>query len=173
MHTQQLQTLLDKEAIRELNLNYCRAIDRRDFTALKALYHPDATDDHGSMYQGPASGYIDALPQIMSVMEVVWHMTGNMLIEVDGNRAEGEIYTWSYHRADLGEGAQDLIVGGRYLDHYIKEDGKWFFYRRKIVMDWNQIGVSKCDWQSALFQGTPRGAAPPHDPSNSYFQLIT
>lgn len=172
MATDQLQQLIDREAIRDLIWRYCRAVDRRDFTALRELYHPDATDEHGGMFQGPAQAFIDKLPEIMAPMEVVWHMTGNMLIEVQGDEAEGEIYTWSYHRADLGSGPEDLIVGGRYLDRYRKRDGQWKFQHRKIVMDWNHIGPSQCDWNSILFQGTPVGRADSTDPSHPYFKWI-
>jgi|SRR5690554_2976733 len=172
MSPDSLQQLLDREAIRDLIWRYCRAVDRRDFTALRELYHEDAMDEHGGMYHGPAAGFIDALPQIMGPMEVVWHMTGNMLIEVRGDEAEGEIYTWSYHRADLGEGPTDLVVGGRYLDRYRRVDDCWKFQHRKIVMDWNQIGVSRCDWDSALFQGTPVGRATAEDPGQDFFRWL-
>lgn len=167
-----LQKLIDREAIRDLVWRYCRAVDRRDFAALRTLYTADATDEHGGMFQGPADQFIDLLPSIMAPMEVVWHMTGNMLIEVQGDEAEGEIYTFSYHRADLGNGPEDLVVGGRYLDRYGKEDGQWKFRHRKIVMDWNQIGPSRCQWDSVLFAGTPRGQADSSDPAHEYFQWL-
>jgi len=168
----ELLALLDREAIRELLLRYCRSIDRRDFGALKTLYHEDAVDEHGGMFQGRAHAFIEQLPAIMAPMEVVWHMLGNMLIEVQGDEAEGEIYTLAYHRADLGEGPQDLIVGGRYLDRYRKRDGIWKIQHRRIVMDWNRIGVSLCDWNSALFQGTPCGARQQDDPAAGFFRWL-
>jgi hypothetical protein len=43
----QLQTLIDKQALHELVLRYCRACDRRDFALLRSLYHDEAIDDHG------------------------------------------------------------------------------------------------------------------------------
>ena len=82
-----LQILADREAIRDLLFRYCRAVDRRDFVALRALYHDDAVDEHGGMFAGPAHEFLERLPAIMAPMEVVWHMTGNMLIEVRGDEA--------------------------------------------------------------------------------------
>ncbi len=43
-----LQALLDKQEIEEVVLRYCRGIDRRDFDLVRACYHPDARDHHGS-----------------------------------------------------------------------------------------------------------------------------
>ena len=50
--------LLDKQAIAELIHGYCRAADRRDVAAIRALYHPDATDDHEL---GSTEGYFKIL----------------------------------------------------------------------------------------------------------------
>jgi hypothetical protein len=41
------ETLLDREAIREVMARYCRGIDRLDVELIKSAYHPDAFDDHG------------------------------------------------------------------------------------------------------------------------------
>jgi hypothetical protein len=56
--TDTLQTLLDKQALHELALTYYRACDRRDFALVRALYHDDAIDDHGSMFSGTADEYV-------------------------------------------------------------------------------------------------------------------
>ena len=53
-----LQTLLDREAIRECIFSYCRGIDRADEDALRGSYWPDATDSHGP-WKGSAASFID------------------------------------------------------------------------------------------------------------------
>ena len=43
----QLQYLLDRQAIADVLVTYSRAIDRLDRDLLISVYHPDAIDDHG------------------------------------------------------------------------------------------------------------------------------
>ena len=63
-----LETLIDREAIRDCLYLYCRGIDRLDEKALRAAYWPDATDSHGA-YKGSAAGFIDmALVKLQQVM---------------------------------------------------------------------------------------------------------
>ncbi len=42
-----LQELLDKQAIHEVLLRYCRGVDRRDEEVLRSVYHADAIHEHG------------------------------------------------------------------------------------------------------------------------------
>ncbi len=161
-----------KESIRQLMLLYCRAVDRRDFALLRSLYHEDATDDHGAMFNGSAMEFIDRLPEIMAAIQLTTHHVTNHLIALDsaGERAEGEVNIIAYHRVETPEGPQDAIIGGRYLDHYECRDGRhWKFSARKIVLDWNRISPSLCDFDHPTAQGVPRGAAA-DDPS---YTLLT
>lgn len=169
-----VDTLLAKDEIRDLVLRYCRAIDRRDYAALPALYHEDATDDHSPMYQGSASGYLEWLPSMLETMTVTSHMVQNHLVIVDGDRAEGEVTMISYHltRDESGQDVE-IVIGGRYLDRYERRDGSWRFSHRKIVMDWNQIQPSTCQWDSPLVAGTPVGARCEDDPARHFFELLT
>ena len=44
----EIQALLDKQAIREVVLRYCRGIDRLDREMVRDCYWPEAIDEHGS-----------------------------------------------------------------------------------------------------------------------------
>ncbi len=168
-----LQELADREAIRHLVHLYCRAVDRRDFTLLRTLYHPEAVDDHTPYFCGPASAFIDQLPQIMAVNRVVSHQVTNFLVELDGDSAEGEVGVLAYHLMDTDDGPVDFLVGGRYLDHYRRTDGRWQFFRRKIVLDWSDRKPSSFDPAEARAHGAVLGEAGPRDPSYGYFRLFT
>ena len=169
-----LERLVALEEIRSLALRYCRAVDRRDFEALRDLYHDDATDDHGGMFVGPASEFIDKLPELTAPMDTTSHYIGNHSVALDGDRAEGEVYTIAYHRLRDADGAWiDMIAGGRYLDRYARRrDRRWRFASRKIVMDWNSIRPSQCDWEADMLEGVSRGAIREADPSFELLALL-
>ena len=132
-----LEVLLVQQALQELVCRYSRAIDRRDFGQLRRLYLPDAEHDHGGLFRGDVTAFIAWLEQSPAAMRT-HHFVGNALFHVDGERAEGEIYTINYHvlPASADEPARDYIAGGRYLDHYRCQDGRWYFARRQRVIDW-------------------------------------
>ena len=167
-----LQELLDREAIRELVHAYCRAVDRRDFAWLRTLYHPDAIDDHTPYFNGPASEFIDQLPQIMAVNRVTSHQVTNLLVALDGDRAEGEVGVLAYHLMDTEQGLVDFLVGGRYLDHYVRSGTGWQFMRRKIVLDWSERKPSGFAPAVARSHGAVLGEAGAADPSYGYFRLF-
>lgn len=150
MEPVKLQQLCDKEDIRTLVVQYCRSCDRRDFATLATLYTPDATDDHGKLYCGSAAGYVTWLEGMLETMTATVHHVMNHFIEfdpLDSSRARGEVCVMAYHlRVDKDGQENQIITGGRYLDHYAKNDGVWRFTKRETVMDWNEVETSLRRW---------------------------
>ena len=168
-----LRALLDREELRELVYAYCSAVDRHDFERLRTLYHPDATDHHGRLFQGPASGFIEALPAILEPMEIVSHNVTNVNLKIAGNRAEGEIGFFAFHRIRVPEGAQDMMLGGRYADRYERRAGVWKIAHRTVIADWIQVHErSICDMRIPELEGSLLGAPGADDPSYALFELF-
>ena len=167
-----LQQLLDKQALHELVLRYCRACDRRDFVQLRALYHDDAVDDHGEMFRGSADEYLAWLPGVMANFEATVHSVSNALFILDGDSAQGEIYTLAYHRTQPPQ-RQEIRIGGRYLDHYERRGGLWKFKRRALALDWCQVTPVDAAAYQQFAAGAPPGRTDHEDPSYvalSYFR---
>lgn len=131
-----LQDLVDREAIRQLALVYSRAVDRKDIALLRTLYTKDGTDDHGAVYDGSASGFIDFLEVALPNVRIGAHYVCNHLIALDGDLAEGEVYAIGYAQMPDGQGglSQDF-VGVRYIDRYRRVSGTWYFASRKVMFD--------------------------------------
>jgi len=163
-----MQSMLDKHELRELGLMYCRGIDRQDFALVRTLYHDDAIDDHGDMFKGNPDEYVAWLPSIMAMWDATVHSISNAVYEVDGDKANGELYVVAYHRTHAPD-AKEIIVGGRYLDRYEKRDGRWKFSHRSLAMDWCNVQNVNEDDYTTFAAGAVRGR---HDAGDaSYAEL--
>jgi len=161
-----LQTLLDREAIKECIFSYCRGIDRVDEAALRSAYWPDATDRHGP-YQGSATGFIEwALAKLREGGRMV-HFVGNMSIQLNGDVAGAETYFQAFQqgRDSAGENTELFLIG-RYADRFEKRDGEWRIAERVVIYDWireeRKPRQSDDEWFGDFRQ--PRGGRKPDDP---------
>lgn len=134
----QLQALLDKQAIHDCLMRYCRGIDRMDVELIKSAYHPDAWDDHGKFASTGwefAEGVVKRLGEVNSTM----HCVCNELVEVEGDVAHGEAYLVAYARFQREGKEFDRVVGARYIDRYERRSGEWKIAHRTIVHEWTRI----------------------------------
>jgi ketosteroid isomerase-like protein len=168
-----LAALLDKQDITELIHAFARAADRHDHEAIRALYHEDATDDHGAFFKGLAADFIDQLPQIQEPMRILHHNVTTVNIKLDGDYAEGEVYALAFHQADTPEGLMDLLIGGRYLDKYERRKGVWKFAHRSVLTDWAKVDspTTVC-LGHPMVEGSHIGRPGPEDPSYGLFRLF-
>jgi hypothetical protein len=159
-----LQQLIDKQALHELVLTYCRACDRRDFALLRSLYHDDAIDDHGAMFCGSADAYVAWLPGVLANFAATVHSISNALFVVAGEQAQGELYTLAYHRTHAPQ-AQEILIGGRYLDCYERRAGEWKFLRRSLALDFCRVATVDPAAYEQFAAGAPAGRTDLKDPS--------
>ncbi len=160
-----LQILLDEDAIKKVHLRYCRAIDRRDFELLRSCYHPDAIDDHGSdEYVGGLDGFVEYCMKGTLNFVSTTHLTGNQLVEVDGDVAWAEHYGRAYHRVAAGADgvAKDLVSNTRWIDRFERRDGDWKIAKRVIVVDSERVDPVHEGWTDPH---QFRGARDKTDPS--------
>ncbi|HEV7205210.1 MAG TPA: nuclear transport factor 2 family protein [Jatrophihabitans sp.] len=136
----EIRVLLDKQAITELLTRYLRAIDRGDIATLRACYLTGATEEHGGLYRGSAQGYIDTIEAGLTHPRAVGtHALSNVLVEVDGDRAQSEHYVLAMTRARAADGeVKDSLIASRIVDDLERVDGRWGIARRRLRFDWAQ-----------------------------------
>jgi hypothetical protein len=131
--------LLARQEIADVILRYARGIDRLDFDLVRSCYHPDAWDDHGS-FQGDVDGFIAMCEEFLPRWTATQHFMGNMLIEVDRDRARAETYAVAYHRREHDDGTgKDDVFGIRYVDRFECRDGDWRIAHRVVATEWRRV----------------------------------
>lgn len=169
----QLQEMFDEFQLRKLVHGYCRAVDRGDLANLRRLYHEDAEDDHGAFSAGSVSAFLDELAASRPYIRSMQHHVTTMNFAIDGDTAEGEIYSIATHTLDSGGRDVDVVVGGRYLDKYEKCSGSWKFIERTIVTDWAEVNdPSTVDLSHPITRASRKGAPDVNDPSHQFFSLL-
>lgn len=159
---------LDREEIRDLSRRYMRGLDRLDLELLASVFADDATVDYG-FFNGTAVDFVDFAHGALKDHLANHHLLGQMLIEVRGDDAVGEIYFQAFHRIVDDDGAEnDLFISGRYLDRYVRRDGRWRIAFRCEVNDWARTDPAADD---ALKRNTAalRGERAPDDYSTPFF----
>jgi ketosteroid isomerase-like protein len=165
-----LALMLARDELHQLVTAYCRAVDRADYEALRSLYHPDATDSHGSFSTGGVEQFIGQLQAAEPYVLVSQHNITTTNFVIEGDTGRGEIYCLVFHTFAGPKNDIDVIIGGRYLDTYTKHDGRWKFIQRTIVADWAyQNDPSQVNFGHPSTRGSLRGKPGQADPSISLF----
>ena len=137
---QDLRDVIDRAKIAELSYRYSRAVDRLDADLLRSVYWPDGTDDHG-IFDGNALDYVDWVMGYVGAWISTHHDNGNILIDLDGDIAYGEVHWTGWYRYRQDDQVVDIVANGRYLDRYERRDGEWRIFHRTCVSDWNRSAV--------------------------------
>lgn len=164
MDDTELRSLLDRIALHDLVMCYCRGCDRRDFALVRSLYHDDAIDDHGNMFSGGPDAFVAWLVEATTPWELTRHEIANSLFAIAGDRAEGEHLVRAWHRTP-GPERKEFIVHGRYLDRYERREGQWKFLHRSLVFDHGELRDVNEEAMAMLGGDAPNGTAGRDDPS--------
>ncbi len=134
-----LRALIDRQEIHDLQMRYCRAVDRLDEELLRSVYFEDAWDDHG-VFNGPIAEFIPWVMQFLAEQfQSQIHAISNMLIELDGDVAHGESYFTGFYRFEKDGKPYTRHSCGRYIDRFERRDGVWKIAKRLVVNDWARV----------------------------------
>lgn len=125
----------DKDAIRETMARYCHALDACRFADVAALFAEDAewTTDYGSA-RGRAeieALFTSTVPKPGEGPQRKHYIT-NILITLKGDHADARSDYLIIRESDTG---LIPVMGGTYLDAFVRRNGTWFFHRKELVHD--------------------------------------
>jgi hypothetical protein len=131
--------LIAKQEIHEVLMRFLRGMDRQDWAAVRACFHPGAIHDHGT-WRGSIEEFIEREKSVYERFVVNTHFAGNELIAVDGDTATSELYSVCWHRvaAEPGGTEVDWLAAMRFLDRFERRDGEWRIADRVVAIDWTR-----------------------------------
>lgn len=160
-----LDRLADKLEIADVLARYCRGVDRCDLDTLTSVYHPDATDDHGT-FRGPAHEFAAwAVQGARQFWHSSHHSVHNVLVEwISEDAAHVESYVLGFNRrlSDPSHPPDDGVVevfAGRYVDRFERRLGLWKIAHRQALRDVDTL-LDRQRWAGRI----PEGARFPDDP---------
>ena len=120
-----LQEISDRLEIQDLMVEYCYAIDTRNWDALDDVFTSDAIIDYSEMVgvKGTLPEIKTFLSESMSVIEACQHIISTSKIKVEGDRAHGR--TICTNPMVFRPEGQTFFVGLWYRDEFVRTEKGW------------------------------------------------
>lgn len=132
-----IEQLLDRQEIEDVLLGYARGADRGDADLIAAAYHPDAIEDHGGTFLGPAADYVALMRKVLPHAPRMSHIVTNLAITLDGDDAVSEAYFLTFSRREGIPDPFDSLTMARIVDRWERRDSAWKIAHRRLAWEWN------------------------------------
>jgi hypothetical protein len=135
-----LQHAVDVEQLRALGQRYARAVDGRDYDALRELFHPDAVIE-GVRGVAPRDEYVETMRASPRAYEQSMHLLTDPLISLTPGADTATLDTYAVvHQIGAlraeGERGGNAMLGMRYVDEAVRDGDSWRILRRTATMLW-------------------------------------
>ena len=165
-----MAVLRDKDAIRDCLYRINRGLDRIERDLMRSGFHNDAQICWAAPDFVHVDQFMDTAMQMQARTSRVQHLLGNILIDLQGDRAAVESYEIGRHLTPMPGGEKDLIIAARFIDQFSRRDGAWRIERRQKLVDWIRVMVGEDEKYDAL---PHKGLRTTEDPSYALFGLAT
>ena len=141
---QQSQQAADRMAIRNLVDQYAYCADTRDAQGQMALFTEDTSfivfmDAKSAGPTQVINNRADLFPVFdnLNTYRATMHFNGqSTVLEQSDDTATGIAYCIAHHQT-IKDGVQILMIAYiKYHDRFVKQNGKWLFAGRKLMVDW-------------------------------------
>jgi hypothetical protein len=140
----------DRLALRRLVDAWAHCADRRLAEQQSNLFVPNGTilnyegdpNTHKphSTIQGRAA--IRSALAVLNTFTVTLHMNGQSEVMIHADRAIGETYCLVHQFTEENDQRKCQTLGIRYYDQFLRQENRWYFAERKLVIDWSDTRIS-------------------------------
>ena len=130
--------------LHDLSARYAAGADRRDVELFLSAFVPDGrlrryepADAPEPVSDRRGLGALSEVPGLLARYARTFHLLGQARYDVDGDRAEGEVYCLAHHLTD-DDPPVVHVMHIRYLDTYRCLDGRWGIEDRRVLVDWTE-----------------------------------
>jgi hypothetical protein len=121
----------DQQAIIDVTIAYCWALDSHAWDGRDDVFLPDATAELGRHLEG-----IDAIKErirgALEPLDASQHIVATHQVRVDGDAATSRCYLQAQHVV----GAATFLLGGRYEDRLVRTADGWRIAHRDLITMW-------------------------------------
>ena len=127
-----IQDLLDRDAIRHIQIRYAWSLDNHNWEALKEIFLPDAVADYrGERFEG-IEAIVAKCASSLEPADASQHLNGCHWAQIDGDKAiAGCYFIATKYIADV-PGGDTFIVGGKYIDQMVRTPDGWRIAHRLL-----------------------------------------
>lgn len=142
MSEQPDRRLADRQAIADVLVEYCCALDVMDLPALAALFTDDCVVEYGpgEFLQCHGSAALAKSLERMWRWSRTSHHLSNVLIRFDGSDAAfSRSYVHAWHERPDGSTA---TIFGQYRDRFVRREQSWRIAERRMLMNGCDAGFT-------------------------------
>ncbi len=135
---------VDRLAIRELVESYAHCADRRDAKGQMSLFTPDthfvvymnAKDPKPSQELHSREALAPVFADLNKYAATMHFVGQSTVLSLTVDQGTGEAYCLAHHLTVDGGKRRLMIAALRYLDTFVRMDGRWLFAERLLYVDW-------------------------------------
>ena len=127
-----IQDLLDRDAIRHIQIRYAWSLDNHRWEALGEIFLPDAVADfRGEIFEG-LEAIVAKCASSLEPLDGAQHMNGTHWAQVDGDKAIAGCYFQATKYIADTPGGNTFTVGGKYIDQMVRTPEGWRIAHRLL-----------------------------------------
>jgi hypothetical protein len=159
-----------KLAIEDMLHRYCRGVDRMDRPLTLSVFHPESAVEIDAAFTGSGPAFIDWMWERHRSAARHLHNITNVSVSGTDDAAASEAYVMALLRIESPSGLMVIQTNGRYLDEWVRFEGRWVIKRRRYVHEFQEVRRVDSDMAPAKQVPSRRD---PTDPSYSLTPRLT